>query len=119
MFRAAGTCPCGNGGVQLASAGVAAVGAVGPIDTRLVAAVQCRAGARVHEAANLVQAYFNLAEAHKRAARRNDPAAAEAAGRQVRAAVVNLRRFLARSVSGIQASLGAHVDRNPNRLAWQ
>src|SRR5437764_10031108 len=102
MFSSAGTQMCRESRGGLAS--------VGAIDTRLIAAVQCRAGAQVHEAANLVQTYFYLAEAHKRAARRNDPDAIEAAGRKVRAAVVNLRRFLTSSIADFHASLGGPLD---------
>ena len=65
------------------------------MDTRLIAAVQSRAGgAHVHEAANLLQAYYGWADelAESRAA--GDDAGAADADRALRAAAARLHRFL-------------------------
>ncbi len=67
---------------------------VATIDTRLVAAVQARAGARIHEAAALLNGYYIWSELLKRALNRNDkPKAAQALG-QVCSAKRQLRQFL-------------------------
>lgn len=42
------------------------------VDTRLVAAVQRGAGARCHESANLLQAYYFCVQEYQRAARERD-----------------------------------------------
>lgn len=77
MYTAQGTC-----------------GSVGGIDTRLVAAVQTRAGARVHEAAGLLNGYYLWAGLLDRAERLHDQRMIETAVPQVRRAKVRLRRFL-------------------------
>jgi hypothetical protein len=76
-------------------------GSVVTVDTRLVAAVQAAAGARCHEAAGLVQAYYFSAEACRRLAsggRRGGDAAH--AQRLFQAAKVRLRDFLAQRLLG-------------------
>jgi hypothetical protein len=70
------------------------------LDTRLVAAVQAAAGARCHEAANLLQTYYMSTEACRVVCRRGDsPAAAEARALCL-AAKVRLRDFLAERLLG-------------------
>lgn len=64
------------------------------IDTRLVAAVQRRAGARVHEAAGLLNEYYLWAKLLARAEQRSDQSLAEQACPQVSASRARLRRFL-------------------------
>jgi hypothetical protein len=63
-------------------------------NTRLVAAVQTKAGAHCHESANLLQAYYFCADVYRVQLRNNDAVAAEAARRSVQQAEVRLRRFL-------------------------
>ena len=65
-----------------------------PLDTRLIATVQRRAGARVHEAAGLLQVYVNWADLLRRALAGGDAAAAREADAEVRSATAGLRRFL-------------------------
>ena len=69
-------------------------GSVAGIDTRLISAVQTRAGARVHEAAGLLNGYFLWARLLARAERLHDQRMIETALPQVRKAKVRLRRFL-------------------------
>ena len=64
------------------------------LNTRLVAAVQSRAGARCHESANLLQAYYFRAEVYRMQLRNKNSVAAEAARRSVHQAEVRLRQFL-------------------------
>jgi hypothetical protein len=64
------------------------------MNTRLVAAVQSRAGARCHTSANLLQCYYFCAEVYRVQLRNNDPVAAEAARRSMQRAEVRLREFL-------------------------
>ena len=63
-------------------------------NTRLIAAVQTKAGARCHESANLVQAYYFRADVYRMQLRNKDAAAAEAARRSVQEVEVRLRKFL-------------------------
>jgi hypothetical protein len=70
------------------------IGRVPPVDTRLVAAVQRSAGARVHEAAGLLNAYHLWAAVQARATWHRDGALAQEAEHQVSAAKVRLRQFL-------------------------
>jgi hypothetical protein len=63
-------------------------------NTRLIAAVQTKAGARCHESANLVQAYYFRADVYRMQMRNKDAVAAEAARRSVQQAETQLRRFL-------------------------
>ncbi len=69
----------------------------GEIDTRLVAAVQARAGSRVHEAAGLLNAYYLwsgvLAQAEKPLGNPTLPVALD----QVREAKRRLKEFLTKS----------------------
>ena len=67
---------------------------VAVIDTRLVSAVQARAGARIHEAAGLLSGYYLWCEVLKRAIGRNDPSKAARALGQVCSAKRKLRQFL-------------------------
>jgi hypothetical protein len=64
------------------------------MNTRLVAAVQSRAGARCHTSANLLQCYYFCAEVYRVQLRNNDPVATEAARRGMQQAEVRLREFL-------------------------
>jgi hypothetical protein len=63
-------------------------------NTRLVAAVQTKAGAHCHESANLLQAYYFRADVYRMQLRNKDAVAAEAARRSVQQAEVLLRKFL-------------------------
>ena len=67
---------------------------VATIDTRLVSAVQARAGARIHEAAGLLSGYYVWCEVLKRAIRRDDQSKVAMALAQVCAAKRKLRQFL-------------------------
>jgi hypothetical protein len=64
------------------------------LDTRLIAAVQRRAGASSHQAAGLLQAYYYGVTLYRRLSAGPDAAAADEARRQVLAAKVRLRQFL-------------------------
>ena len=81
--KAAGTQKIARGNVQ-----------AGVIDTRLVAAVQRSAGAKVHEAAGLLNAYYLWASVHARAAWQQDAKLAGEALDQLATARARLRRFL-------------------------
>ena len=77
------------------SGGVGGKGAHSKLDTRLIAAVQSRVGgARVHEAANLLQAYYGWGEELAFACATADADSAADAERAFRAAAVRLRRVL-------------------------
>ena len=65
----------------------------GEVDTRLVAAVQGGAGARCHEAANLLQTYYNCAEVYRVRQQRNAERAQQA-WCVLQQAKVRLRQFL-------------------------
>lgn len=85
------------------------------IDTRLVAAVQVAAGARCHQAAGLLQAYYFAAERFNRArtAFGDEAAAADRARRLLLDAKVRLRDFLAAQLFGsINESLERRLDRD-------
>jgi hypothetical protein len=76
-------------------------GSTATLDTRLVAAVQAAAGARCHEAANLLQTYYMSTEAYRVTSRQgNSPAAAAEARALCQAAKVRLRDFLAERLLG-------------------
>jgi hypothetical protein len=65
------------------------------VNTRLVAAVQSRAGSRCHESANLLHTYYLCADVYRsRASRGGSPAAVDAAWRTLKQAEVRLREFL-------------------------
>jgi hypothetical protein len=64
------------------------------IDTRLVAAVQRHAGAKVHQATGLLNAYYLWASVHARAALQRDNGLANEALNQLANAETRLRRFL-------------------------
>ncbi len=68
-------------------------GWIGEVDTRLVAAVQGGAGARCHEAANLLQAYYNCAEVYRVRLQRSAERAPQA-WCVLQQAKVKLRQFL-------------------------
>ena len=72
---------------------------VATIDTRLVAAVQARAGARIHEAAGILNGYYIWAEVLKRALSRHDNSKAAIALGNVCAAKRKLRQFLVPAVA--------------------
>jgi hypothetical protein len=63
-------------------------------NTRLVAAVQTKAGAHCHESANLLQTYYFCAEVYRVQLRSNDAVPTDAARRSVQQAEVRLRKFL-------------------------
>lgn len=65
------------------------------VDTRLVAAVQKRAGARVHEAAGLLHAYYLWVNLLSQAERVRDESMIQTASPAVSASRARLRRFLA------------------------
>jgi hypothetical protein len=65
----------------------------GDVDTRLVAAVQSGAGARCHEAANLLQSYLVCAEVYRMRLQRRKEKAQEAWS-TLQQAKVKLRKFL-------------------------
>ena len=65
----------------------------GFVDTRLVAAVQGGAGARCHEAANLLQTYYNCAEVYRVRLQRSAERAQQA-WCVLQQAKVRLRQFL-------------------------
>jgi hypothetical protein len=71
---------------------------VGVIDTRLVAAVQTRAGAKVHEAAGLLNGYYLWSDVLAQAARSHDESTLDLALPQVCAARRRLRQFLSSAV---------------------
>jgi hypothetical protein len=80
-------------------------------NTRLIAAVQTKAGARCHESANLLQAYYFRADVYRMQLRNKDAVAAEAARRSVQQAEVLLRKFLSDlswpcSLSGLRDNQG-------------
>lgn len=91
-----------GGGARRAGGGPARQPRVNPanrvnmagLDTRLIAAVQRRAGASAHLAAGLLQSYYYIVTLYRRLRAGPDPAAAAEAGRQVLAAKVRLRQFL-------------------------
>ena len=72
---------------------------VATIDTRLVAAVQARAGARIHEAAGLLSGYYIWVEVLKRALSRKDDSKAAIALGNVCAVKRKLRQFLVPAVA--------------------
>lgn len=67
------------------------------LNSRLIATVQERAGAAVHEAAGLVHGYCLWVKALDQAKQNGDLVAAEGATREIQACVVELRRFLTRN----------------------
>ena len=81
------------------SATLSAAVHVAKIDTRLVAAVQARAGARIHEAAGLLNGYYIWSELLKRALTRKNESKASLAFGQVCAAKLKLRQFLVPAVA--------------------
>jgi hypothetical protein len=72
----------------------AAAAVSSPVNTRLVAAVQTRAGARCHQSANLLSAYYLSADVYRKRCGRGDDAAASAAWRTFKQAEIQLRHFL-------------------------
>lgn len=64
------------------------------MNTRLIAAVQSRAGSHCHESANLLQSYYFLADVYKIQLRNGNATTTEAARRGVVRAEVRLREFL-------------------------
>ena len=64
------------------------------LDAWLVAAVQARAGARVHESAGLLNAYRLSAECGRLMARKGDARAADEARQSFEESETRLRRFL-------------------------
>ena len=64
------------------------------LDTRLIAAVQTRAGARCHRSANLLQSYYLCADAYKAKMRKGDQNASWAARQRFQESENRLREFL-------------------------
>lgn len=77
------------------------------VNTRLVAAVQSRAGgARCHESANLLHTYYLCADVYrKRASRGGAVADVDAAWRMVKQAEARLRAFLC-PAAAVEATAG-------------
>jgi len=67
------------------------------IDTRLIAALQTRGGARSHEAANLIHCYLNWAACHQLGMAQADNDLTEEARQQMQVARTAMRRFLSAS----------------------
>jgi hypothetical protein len=84
----------GGGGVGGGGRRQWAAQAAPRLDTRLIAAVQSRAGGRVHEAANLLQAYYGWNDELAAACATGDADAVAEAERAFRSAAVRLRQFL-------------------------
>jgi len=93
---------CGSDRKQVGGSGVWK----GEIDTRLVAAVQARAGSRVHEAAGLLNSYYLwsgiLARADRMAGDSNWAMAVEQVGEAKR----RLKEFLTKGVWGWGEGMG-------------
>ena len=66
-----------------------------PLDTRLIAAVQARAGARVHESAGLLYAYRLSADCYRLTLTTGDSRAAARARMNYELSEWRLRRFVA------------------------
>lgn len=64
------------------------------VNTRLVAAVQTRAGARCHQSASLLSAYYMTADVYRKRLNRGDGDAAYAARQTLRQVEQRLREFL-------------------------
>lgn len=64
------------------------------LDRQLVAAVQCSAGARCHESANLLNCYYLWAKLYERAMEVKHDEEARGALKGVQDSEVNLRKFL-------------------------
>jgi hypothetical protein len=64
------------------------------LDSRLIAAVQTRAGARCHRSANLLHGYYMSADAYRLKLRTGDAAAADYARRRMQLSEDRLREFL-------------------------
>jgi len=64
------------------------------LDTRLIAAVQTRAGSRCHRSANLLHGYYMSADAYRLKFRNGDAVAADYAGRRMQQSEDRLREFL-------------------------
>src|SRR3712207_2218326 len=64
------------------------------LDTRLIAAVQTRAGARCHRSANLISAYYVSADAYRAKLRNGDATGADNARRRLQLSEDRLREFL-------------------------
>ncbi len=74
------------------------------LDTRLIAAVQIRAGARCHESAGLLHTYFLCAEVYREQFARGLARAGAATWTMLQRAELQLRRFLAETVGSAPAS---------------
>ena len=64
------------------------------LDTRLIAAVQSRAGAQCHRSANLLYSYYLCADVYRSKLRRGDPDATRAARQRFQDSENRLREFL-------------------------
>jgi len=88
---------CGRMADRVEAAAVPLVAPLGGIDTRLVAAVQARAGARTHEAAGLLNGYYLWATILADDGPQHSDRLNGDAQRQFTAARVRLRQFLSGS----------------------
>ena len=64
------------------------------LDTRLIAAVQNRAGARCHRSANLIHSYYLCADVYRSKLRQGNADASKAARQRFQESEVRLREFL-------------------------
>jgi len=80
------------------------------LDTRLIAAVQSRAGARCHRSANLIHSYYLCADVYRSRLRQGNADASMAARQRFQDIENRLREFLfaARSSSCFPAASLAH-----------
>ena len=91
-------------GNTCATMDVTGAGRLPCVNTRLVAAVQTRSGARCHESANLLQTYYMCADVYrKRVGRGAGADAVDAARRRMQQIEVRLREFLTFSCGAYQA----------------
>lgn len=96
IIGAAGVKPAGH---RRATAPVAGAAAAAPVvNTRLVAAVQARAGARCHQSANLLSTYYLCADVYRMRMGRGDASSSAEAWRTLKQAEQRLREFLTGSV---------------------
>jgi hypothetical protein len=81
------------------------------LDTRLIAAVQSRAGARCHLSANLIHSYYLCADVYRSKLRQGNVDASKAARQRFQDSENRLREFLfaARSSACLPAASLAHA----------
>jgi hypothetical protein len=79
---------------QTASGSAAAPSFALQLDTRLIAAVQSRAGARCHQSGNLLYSYYLCADVYRCRMKRGDAEASKAAWKRFLEIENRLREFL-------------------------